>query len=127
MILDSESPALTPAEQKIARELAAKVARARANATVTATQLYDPRCCPKSTTASIGVICEMPAKGTTGKRPYPLIGSLHHNAKLTEADVKRIRRSGESDYALAKELRVSRTAVRFARTGITWAHVRCER
>ena len=40
MTLDTESPALTPAEQQIARQLAAKVARARVNADKTATQLY---------------------------------------------------------------------------------------
>ena len=47
MILDTECAVLTPAEQKIARQLAAKVARARANATATATQLYNPRNLPE--------------------------------------------------------------------------------
>jgi hypothetical protein len=46
MILDTESPALTPEEKEIARRLAAKVARARANADKTATELYDPRNLP---------------------------------------------------------------------------------
>lgn len=60
--------------------------------------------------------------GLMKHRGYP--GSLNGRAKLTEADVIFIRRSEESNVALAKKLGVSDCAISWARSGRTWAHVR---
>jgi hypothetical protein len=47
MIFDTESAALSPDERRVARQLAAKAARARPNSQKTTTELYDPRCLPE--------------------------------------------------------------------------------
>jgi len=51
-------------------------------------------------------------------------GKLNGRALLTEVTVKAIRRSTESNAAIARRLGVTTATVRFARLGITWGHVK---
>lgn len=57
-------------------------------------------------------------------RGRTLRGTKHANSILTEENVREIRTSCCTDAALARKLGVSRPAVRNARIGITWAHVK---
>jgi hypothetical protein len=53
-------------------------------------------------------------------------GSLHGNAKLSEADIPVIRArlaAGETRRAIAKDFRVSSTTINFIAWGRTWTHV----
>lgn len=50
-------------------------------------------------------------------------GEASPQARLTEDAVREIRRSTESQRALARRFGVTRIAIRFARTGRTWRHV----
>lgn len=55
-----------------------------------------------------------------------LRGSRLHNAKLSEDLVKDIKcrlATGEPRMALAREFRVTRSAIRSIANGITWKHV----
>lgn len=51
-------------------------------------------------------------------------GEKHPRAILTEADVDRIRTSGDSVKDLAKEYGVSESTIHRANTGITWASIK---
>lgn len=51
-------------------------------------------------------------------------GQLCYNAALSEDTVRRIRQLPINDTELAKELGVTKTAVRHARIGRTWKHVK---
>lgn len=51
-------------------------------------------------------------------------GSKQHRARLTEDDVRMIRRSTVSHTALANRLGVSRPTISMVKSGRTWAHVR---
>ncbi len=55
-------------------------------------------------------------------------GSTHHRAKLTDTDVKEIRKiltsSSRSDIEIAKQFHVSPAAIWFIRTGKGWKHVK---
>lgn len=51
-------------------------------------------------------------------------GEDHGNSTLTTADVVKIRTSDLSDGKLAQEFDVSRQAVRLARLGLTWTHLK---
>jgi hypothetical protein len=55
-----------------------------------------------------------------GRKPR---GEQHGQAKLTEEDVRYIRRSGRPPREMARELGVSDTVVYLARQGRTWRHV----
>lgn len=78
-------------------------------------------------------VADMVAKGRAGfqvkpesyrgGKPPRYIGEAHPRARLTEADVRRIRADPRGTRALAKEIGVSRDAVRAARLGRNWAHV----
>lgn len=61
------------------------------------------------------------AKGRTGREKR--IGEGNGLAKLTEENVRMIRRSNLSGEQLAKQLGVSKVAVNYARSGQTWSHV----
>jgi hypothetical protein len=50
-------------------------------------------------------------------------GSAHHNAKLTESIVKKIRASEATNRELAKHYGVSHVVICLARNGKTWRHV----
>jgi hypothetical protein len=50
-------------------------------------------------------------------------GTQHHNAKVTEADVREIRASKETGSALAKRLGLTDSSVSSIRCGHTWKHV----
>jgi hypothetical protein len=50
-------------------------------------------------------------------------GAAHWKARLTEADVRAIRASSEPDSALARRYGVTKSAVTFARSGRSWAHL----
>lgn len=52
-------------------------------------------------------------------------GERDGNAKLTEDNVRAIRRSCKSIYALSDLFGVAPTTIACARNGTTWAHVRC--
>lgn len=54
--------------------------------------------------------------------PKP-IGEAHYCAKLTEAAVRAIRKSGETISGLAEAYGVSRPTLRSAKFGRTWKHV----
>lgn len=54
---------------------------------------------------------------------WPLRGSSSPLSKLTEAAVRHIRTSQETDTALARAYGVTATAVGYARRGVTWKHV----
>lgn len=57
-------------------------------------------------------------------------GERHHSAKLSEDAVRWMRKQyaqGVSVTSVAKQLRVSRKAARYAILGVTWKHVRGER
>ena len=60
----------------------------------------------------------MPSSQTYFRR-----GEDHVNARLTDARVRHIRRSGESIDVLARAFGVGRSAIHRARTGETWQHV----
>jgi hypothetical protein len=64
---------------------------------------------------------DMDAKGRA-RRSAPL-GERNASAKLTEADVRAIRSSPESDTDLAKRYGIARENIWAARTRRTWAHV----
>lgn len=64
---------------------------------------------------------DMDQKGRRVVRP--LNGEKHGNAKLTDADVVAIRRSRESDPALAKKYGVTPEAINYARTR-GWRHIK---
>lgn len=50
-------------------------------------------------------------------------GSEHHNASLTESDVRKIRASSDHNEALAKRYRVSPATINDARARKTWRHI----
>jgi hypothetical protein len=50
-------------------------------------------------------------------------GSCHYAARLDPDKVRLIRRSSESVYMLAKQLKVSAWTIHNVRSGKTWAHV----
>jgi hypothetical protein len=52
-----------------------------------------------------------------------ILGSKFKSAKLTEADINPIRRSGKSNYATGVEYGVSEAAIQAVRSGRTWKHV----
>ena len=54
----------------------------------------------------------------------PQYGEEHHNAKLTENDIRYIRSSDKSSYQIARELNVDSSTVRDIRRGKTWRHVK---
>lgn len=54
---------------------------------------------------------------------FYLKGIHNHKAKLTEAQVKEIHASKDTNVALAERYGVTPTAVRYARTGRTWKHL----
>lgn len=51
------------------------------------------------------------------------VGERNARAKLTEAKVRTIRASSDTDAALARRFGVSRAAINLARNRVTWAHV----
>jgi hypothetical protein len=51
-------------------------------------------------------------------------GEQHRSAKLTEADVREIRKSTEATATLAKRYAVAEHTLSLARRGITWRGVR---
>jgi hypothetical protein len=53
----------------------------------------------------------------------PQFGEDHHNAKLTEADVRYIRSTDKSSYQLSKELGVDSSTIRDIRRRKTWRFV----
>lgn len=53
-------------------------------------------------------------------------GSRHHNAKLSEADVVKIKQSSEPSRVLGQRFGVTAENVRAIRRGITWSHVHVE-
>lgn len=56
-------------------------------------------------------------------RGYRPTGKLHHNARLTEEIVQKIRTSEASTLVLAKDYDVAPRTIRDAREGRTWTHV----
>lgn len=50
-------------------------------------------------------------------------GEGHHQHKLTEADVRAIRTSSETNTALGKQYGVARVTIAYARAGKTWRHI----
>ena len=57
------------------------------------------------------------------KRPNQVRGERSPNATLTEKAVMLIRSGQHSDYYLANRYGVSHTTIRYARIGLTWAHL----
>lgn len=55
-----------------------------------------------------------------GRFPH---GSRCHMARLTEANVREIRRGGKTDQQWAEQFGVSRPTVTMARSGTTWRHI----
>lgn len=62
------------------------------------------------------------AKGRT--KSGVSLGENHGNSKLTAEIVRAIRASGQTDTALSRKYKVSRTTISDARSGKTWSHVR---
>lgn len=58
-----------------------------------------------------------------GTRPGPVRGERHHEACLSEQQVRCIRTCGKFDSEIAAEFGVTRESVRDARIGTTWSHV----
>ena len=56
-------------------------------------------------------------------RNVPRQGECHHKAKLTDADVRFIRRSALNSTQLAQQLSVSLSIISRVRLGKTWRHV----
>ena len=52
-----------------------------------------------------------------------VMGIRHPQAKLTNADVKKIRRSGDKGHELSKRFHVSQSIISEVRTGKIWGHV----
>lgn len=52
------------------------------------------------------------------------VGDRNHATKLTPSAVREIRSSADSNALLALRFRVSRTAIRLARAGENWSHLR---
>lgn len=63
--------------------------------------------------------CDMVAKGRWGGP----IGETHHKAKLTEADVRKIRSMGGSQYAIAAQFGVSQVLIGKIINRKLWKHV----
>jgi hypothetical protein len=59
-----------------------------------------------------------------GGNAAPYYGEDHVNAKLNDEIVRQIRLSDRSNQWWAKKVGVSKTAIGFARRGITWKHVK---
>lgn len=53
-------------------------------------------------------------------------GELNGTARLTDEAVREIRRSSDSQRALARRFGVSRRAIVFVKHGTTWKHVACD-
>lgn len=66
-------------------------------------------------------VADMHMKGRARKRGKK--GASHHNAKLTDNDVKAIRRSGDSTAAIARQYNVSRATIHAIVNGKTWKHL----
>ena len=54
---------------------------------------------------------------------YKLRGSNHYAARLDSDKVRLIRKSTETAWALAKQLKVNPWTINDVRSGKTWAHV----
>lgn len=70
-------------------------------------------------------LLDMAAKGRYGKRRIPT-GARHHNAKLSDSDVRAIRKglmAGATKSSLALTFGVHRRAIYDIATGKGWAHV----
>jgi hypothetical protein len=67
-------------------------------------------------------MADMIAKGR--QRLNPAKGADHPEAKLTENEVRNIRRSTATQAAIAAEYGVARTTVSAIRRGITWKHLK---
>ena len=50
-------------------------------------------------------------------------GEAHYNAKLTDDDVRKIKASSESQYALARKYGVTRPMIGYIKRGKSWKHV----
>ena len=63
------------------------------------------------------------AKGRVNATPNMPKGTAHHSAKLSDADIKAIRASSKTQVQLAKEYRVTQSAISRIKSNSIWRHV----
>jgi DNA-binding CsgD family transcriptional regulator len=86
--------------------------------------ICDNRLCVNPSHLRLGTPQENTVDMYSKNRGYRATGVKHHNAKLTDEIVLKIRLDTRSSKEIARELNMHPRTIESARKGITWAHVR---